>query len=176
VLGIRPAVCIASVCLHTAGRMHRISLCMHTAGRMHCIASVISKLLINTVLIVSIGVYLVLYIIFTSSAVVFFTDLRYSGRPIAPTDRVCISVRLCASTTTHVTNKLHLINQKLRNFIRRTVNLATSNFTFNEKLDYFICNNDNYKHIFTSGEYTYKVRRLPGQMRIVKFRVRGERN
>ena len=30
----RPAVCIASVCLHTAGRMHRISLRMHTAGRM----------------------------------------------------------------------------------------------------------------------------------------------
>ena len=30
----------------------------------------------------------------------------------------------------------------------------------------------------TSGEYTYKVRGLPGQMRIpvVKFRVRGERN
>jgi len=37
VLGIRPAVCIASVCLHTAGRMHRISLRMHTAGRMHSI-------------------------------------------------------------------------------------------------------------------------------------------
>ena len=36
-LGIRPAVCIASVCLHTAGRMHRISLRMHTAGRMHSI-------------------------------------------------------------------------------------------------------------------------------------------
>ena len=37
VLGIRPAVCIASVCLHTAGRMHRISLRMHTAGHMHSI-------------------------------------------------------------------------------------------------------------------------------------------
>jgi len=33
----RPAVCIDSVCLHTAGRMHRISLRMHTAGRMHSI-------------------------------------------------------------------------------------------------------------------------------------------
>ena len=32
----RPAVCIASVCLHT-GCMHRISLRMHTAGRMHSI-------------------------------------------------------------------------------------------------------------------------------------------
>ena len=28
----------------------------------------------------------------------------------------------------------------------------------------------------TSGGYIYKVRGLPGQMRIVKFRVRGERN
>ena len=40
VLGIRPAVCIASVCLHTAGRMHRISLRMHTAGRMHSIGHI----------------------------------------------------------------------------------------------------------------------------------------
>ena len=36
-VSVRPAVCIASVCLHTAGRMHRISLRMHTAGRMHSI-------------------------------------------------------------------------------------------------------------------------------------------